>query len=191
MNTEPEQQKRWSWLGQGAALDLADTVAKNREGVYEDLLQSFSDFLGWFAVEEQWLPERYALTPADFPQILALRSAIRGAFLASVEGRKPGSQDVEALNAFAAECPAHHRLESVDGALRVVSRRDSGRPMESFLAQVAEDAISLLGGPKAQGLRLCPAPRCGMFYVLARSNQRWCSDICGNRVRVARHLKKK
>lgn len=191
MDTDQEEQTRWDWLGQGAALDLADTVVKNREGTYEDLLRSFADLQGWLAVEQRWLPEQYALGPADLSQILALREAVRGAFLARVEGRDPGSPDVEVLNALAERCPAHHRLESVDGAMRVVSRRHSGRPVERLLALIAEDAIALLGGSQGEGLRLCPAPSCGMFYVLARSNQRWCSDACGNRVRVARHLKKK
>jgi predicted RNA-binding Zn ribbon-like protein len=53
------------------------------------------------------------------------------------------------------------------------------------LARVAWSTIELVGGPERGRLRRCPS--CGDVFVATRSDRRWCSVACGNRVRVARH----
>ena len=56
-------------------------------------------------------------------------------------------------------------------------------PLEELLARVAVSAIELA----EEGIGFCDAPSCGQFFARDRSNQKWCSNHCGTRARVARH----
>jgi predicted RNA-binding Zn ribbon-like protein len=58
------------------------------------------------------------------------------------------------------------------------------------LAQVAEQAIELFGGPDASRLRACYAPGCVLYFIAAHPRREWCSVACGNRARAARHYGK-
>jgi predicted RNA-binding Zn ribbon-like protein len=58
------------------------------------------------------------------------------------------------------------------------------------LAQVAEQAVALLGGADATRLRACYAPGCVLYFVKTHPRRAWCSVACGNRVRAARHYQR-
>ncbi|MDI3408866.1 CGNR zinc finger domain-containing protein [Streptomyces cavernicola] len=65
---------------------------------------------------------------------------------------------------------------------------------EALLAAVARDAVDLLTDPAARSrVRQCEGEDCPLIYLdTSRGRRRrWCSsEVCGNRVRVARHRRR-
>ncbi|MGN7132510.1 CGNR zinc finger domain-containing protein [Rhodococcoides corynebacterioides] len=46
--------------------------------------------------------------------------------------------------------------------------------------------VTAATGHAASWLSKCPAPRCLLNFTRHISRQHWCSDVCGNRARIAR-----
>lgn len=111
-----------------------------------------------------------------------LRAAVRQSLTRVADGRKPTSASENLLNRWSAAGPAYVRLDG--GELRYVMLAS---PADAFLADVAAEAIKLIGGPERPLVRRCEAPGCGTIFVASRARQAWCSDRCGVRARVARH----
>jgi predicted RNA-binding Zn ribbon-like protein len=95
---------------------------------------------------------------------------------------------LELVNSTAAELPAP-RLALRDGRLEPGAHRGPS-PVTTGLAQVAEQAVELLGGPEATRLRACYAPGCVLYFMKTHPRREWCSVACGNRVRAARHYQR-
>jgi predicted RNA-binding Zn ribbon-like protein len=76
-------------------------------------------------------------------------------------------------------------LQLRDEAVAVESCASSR--VDAILGAIASSAVELLGSPDRELLRVCRAPRCGLYFVSARERQQWCTPSCGNRARVARH----
>lgn len=128
-----------------------------------------------------------SLRLADFR---ALRGSIRALFLAALaeDPLPPGA--VGAVNEASAAVPIHVLLDVSDPREpRAACGGGGGSRTAQILAAVARSAIGILGGPERERLRACPAPRCGRFFVSTRADRVWCSNACGNRVRVARHAR--
>jgi predicted RNA-binding Zn ribbon-like protein len=100
-----------------------------------------------------------------------LRDTVRGLFAAAVTGAEPAAEAIAELNRLAR--PPHLRWDEAGPALAP----------EDTAAEVARTAIELLAGGR---LRQCGNPRC-ILYFLAEGRRQFCSDICANRTRVARH----
>jgi predicted RNA-binding Zn ribbon-like protein len=133
----------------------------------------------------RWLEEQGTATSEEIslrlPEFLALRSALRDAFEASIGGGPFPAAAVERLNGLSERVPRVLRFEppvSVEVPL-------AGGPSSLVLARIAWSAMELLGGDQRDRLRRCPA--CGRFFLASRSDRLWCSVACGNRIRVARH----
>jgi predicted RNA-binding Zn ribbon-like protein len=118
------------------------------------------------------------------------------------------------LAAFCTDDPrraAHSTVDSVDNAVAVVNRAVTYRPHAQLaiqggrlvrdhaaptsparvaLAELAHDSIDMLTGPSATKLRACLAPGCLYYFVRSHPRREWCSEICGNRVRAARHYRR-
>jgi predicted RNA-binding Zn ribbon-like protein len=164
------------------ALALANTAAE------ADALATPAELIAWLSANEERLgasDDEVALRLADFR---ALRTAIREAVSASLQGASPSADSVRTLNEASAAVPAAPALEDRLGRPVRVERGTASpsRPVQ-VLAAIARSAIELLGGPDRDRLRLCPATRCGTLFIASRSRQVWCSASCGNRMRVARH----
>ncbi|MGV5047578.1 CGNR zinc finger domain-containing protein [Rhodococcus pyridinivorans] len=95
--------------------------------------------------------------------------------------------------------PASAHLQGVLDRVRIrpgiVSGKDylhaswgdpSGNPFDELTAEIAVSAMVAVTGFPATLLRRCEAPRCVLYFTRYNPRQHWCSDICGNRVRVAR-----
>jgi predicted RNA-binding Zn ribbon-like protein len=95
---------------------------------------------------------------------------------------------LDLVNGTAARLPAP-RLGLRDGRLEV-GPPEGPSPVTTGLAQVAEQAIALLGGDDASRLRACYAPGCVLYFVKTHPRRAWCSVACGNRVRAARHYQR-
>ncbi|TCN45512.1 putative RNA-binding Zn ribbon-like protein [Rhodococcus sp. SMB37] len=58
---------------------------------------------------------------------------------------------------------------------------------ESFRQAVIDSAAVALSAPPRLGLRRCANTECLHYFVPYVERRLWCTDACGNRVRVARH----
>ena len=134
------------------------------------------------------LLERTGLEPGEIeevalrlPEFRSLRAASRAVLEASVAGTALPVDAVTHLNGVSGRVP---RVLVLDPPLA----RDepaTANATTRTLARLAWSAIELVGGPGRERLRRCPS--CGDVFVATRSDRRWCSVACGNRVRVARH----
>ncbi|AOD23158.1 MULTISPECIES: CGNR zinc finger domain-containing protein [Rhodococcus] len=73
-----------------------------------------------------------------------------------------------------------------DDRLHVRWTTDSHDPFEELVAEIAVSAITAVTGHAATLLCKCEAPRCVLYFTRLNARQHWCSDVCGNRARVAR-----
>jgi predicted RNA-binding Zn ribbon-like protein len=115
------------------------------------------------------------------PEFLDLRVSIRELLASVTEGRPLPADAVERLNEASSRVPRVARLRETD----VIQVPVGTSPAPLALAHIAWSAIEVLGGPDRVRLHRCGA--CGRFFVAARADRVWCSDRCGNRIRVARH----
>jgi predicted RNA-binding Zn ribbon-like protein len=168
----------WEWLEGVPAIDLTETVRDVR-GETVDLLVSEEVLDSWLAAQGDRLPP----AERDLAAWRELRGAIAAAFAAMLAGEEPPAAAVEHINARAAAAPVVARL-------RAGRREEVPVGTASALAVVAASAIDVLGTETRERLRFCAAPSCGMYYLATRADQRWCSDACGTRARVARHARR-
>jgi len=62
-------------------------------------------------------------------------------------------------------------------------RRCSATGSAALLGRLAEDGVHVFSG----GLLACAAPACWRYFTRSDPRRQWCSAVCGNRARVARH----
>lgn len=177
----------WAWITlDTAALDLANTVAVDK-GVAHDLLAPAGDYQRWAqaaAQSPELTPDEAAAITAARPRLLGLREHIRAVLHAIAADQPLPDAAVAALNA--ASCAAAQWPEL--GHDRQIQRHARGDAVQRLLARYARSTMEIAVGGSAK-LRVCGAPSCGMFYRPRRRQQRWCSEPCGIRARVARHYR--
>ena len=115
------------------------------------------------------------------PEFLELRTSLRELFAAASEGRPLPPDAVGRLNETSGRVPRVARLDEGAASLEPMA----GSAAALVLAKIAWSAIDVLGGPERDRIRRCGAD--GRFFVATRPDRVWCSDRCGNRIRVARH----
>jgi predicted RNA-binding Zn ribbon-like protein len=124
-------------------------------------------------------------------EFLALRTAVREALHAALEGKRVPAGGLEVLNEAAALAPVSPLVvERPDGELRPETRYHAGDATDIALAAIAADAIELLSGPGREDLRACGAPGCVLMFSKDHPRRTWCSAACGNRARQARHYER-
>jgi predicted RNA-binding Zn ribbon-like protein len=98
---------------------------------------------------------------------------------------------VRAVNAACARAPLWSRLTWA-GPPGAPARalRSAGTGPEAALSWIAEAAVLLFTSQDAGRLRACPGPGCVLYFVRAHPRREWCSAVCGNRARVARHYQR-
>ncbi len=170
------------------ALDLSDTLITVTEPP-TDLLSTPESEARWWALQSRSLPE------GPIPDIRAtrrLRAAIRDCLDAHVEGRPVRPTSLEDINATAAAAPLSQRLVMTGDAFREEERWHTEYGGNALLAAIATEAITLLTDQNRLGLlRRCANPNCSMLFLGENKRRKWCvSNICGNRVRVARHYER-
>jgi predicted RNA-binding Zn ribbon-like protein len=61
---------------------------------------------------------------------------------------------------------------------------------EAVISVIARQTIELSTSPDWERLRPCLAPGCAYFFIKDHVHRQWCSPLCGNRARVARHAER-
>ena len=171
------------------ALDLVDTLMLVTDPP-TDLLNSPENAATWWTLESSSLPE------GPLPDMVAtrrLRAAIRELFDAHLEDRVPAGTSIDDVNAACGSVPTSMRLviEAGDRA-RAETRWHVEHGGNPLLAAIAQEAIELLSAPdRLRRLRRCANPDCSMLFLAETDRRKWCTaNICGNRVRVARHYER-
>lgn len=169
------------------ALSLANTIRMSRDGEV-DLLSDAGAHTQWF-IDQSLTRRRLRVGPDEIARVAELRSAIRTLFTARIDGRRPPASTVDTINAFS-------RLKAVSATLAWTAegpRRGAtagvGDGIDVILATVAADAIDLVTGELGARLRRCQAPGCVGLFLRNHGRRVWCSTMCGDRVRAARHYR--
>jgi predicted RNA-binding Zn ribbon-like protein len=173
------------------ALALINTEVEPR-GAPVDLLPDARTLAGWLRARGLTSRRRVTVTDEDLKHMQRLRAAVRTAFMARAAGRRPPRAAMAAINESAALVASTPRLCWIDGGpvRRLVWASGVAATDEAF-ARIAVNAISTLTGDRADRLRLCEAHGCNRMFIAEHRRRRWCSRTCGDRVRVARHHRKR
>ncbi|MGW4355363.1 CGNR zinc finger domain-containing protein [Nocardia sp. NPDC004582] len=181
------------------ALRLANTIRATSRGL--------TDAFGTAESTREWLVanaanvamyvdlEAYLPTEDDRAALVELRQQVRALFAEYVAPHPPSSADATVLPAFPeslaavnhAAAPALRLLEWDSEGQRLEYRLLTETELDTVKAGLADAVIEFFGGPQAEQIRVCPAPRCVRYFVKSHPRQEWCSVACGNRARAARH----
>ncbi len=149
--------------------------------------------------DPEWLARflrKRGLPAADTRQSAA-RTALRGLrdlllrvvrCLVGDEPLRPA--DLEALNRHLAARSVTTRLEVRDDEVRL-RLQPEGSGVGAVVFAIAESFATFLVEGEPMRLKACENPNCRwVFYVTTRSRtKRWCSDTCGNLIKVRRFRK--
>jgi predicted RNA-binding Zn ribbon-like protein len=168
--------------------------ANTRHAVRGEIIDGIADrsqLDAWLTGHGSRLGVRPPRRPAvgEFRQ---LRDAIRALFDAATTGHAPPRDALALVNVASAGGQVHPELRwGRADAPEAVIRSDAGTATADALAALARDAIAILGGPLRERLRRCGRPGCVLFFVKDHPRREWCSNACGNRVRAARHYRRR
>lgn len=172
------------------AVELHNTLYASR-GETIDGLADPSSATAWLDALGDRLPADGAGRDPSRDELIALRQAVRDALDAVIEGRAPSRVSIDSLNKASARAPRSpvarwHRDVVPDLGVRFHSPHRA----DIVISAIAADAISLLTGPSDHQLRACGAPGCVLIFLKQHPRREWCSDLCGNRARQARHYQR-
>ena len=164
------------WVGEHPVLDLSNTLALGVGHQRRDV-----DLLADDSLLLQWRRRARDRRLAELPhaELVQLRELVREALDCTERGVPLPKAARERLNDLAGSAPVALHL---DGEGQLVEHERGGQAGEVL----ARQTLTLIAGPERQRLRRCRAPACGMFFLIRRRDQAWCSTGCGNRVRAAR-----
>jgi predicted RNA-binding Zn ribbon-like protein len=122
----------------------------------------------------------------DLAELARLRSTADHLLRTAVTGEAATVGAIDHLNACSAAAAVAPQLNWPPNGRPRMWLSTSGDSGAHVLGVIARSVIELLTGDRAR-LRVCEAHGCRRVYLSASARRRWCSDACGNRVRVARH----
>ena len=125
-------------------------------------------------------------TAADLAELTRLQSTADHLLRTAVTGEAAKAAAIDHLNACSAAAAVAPQLNWPPNGRPRMWLSTSGSSGAHVLGVIARSVIELLTGERAR-LRMCEAHGCRRVYLSASARRRWCSDACGNRVRVARH----
>ncbi|WP_431896050.1 CGNR zinc finger domain-containing protein [Nonomuraea sp. bgisy101] len=178
----------WVWDGGRPALDFVNTYRDRKTGGRE-LLREPEDLLAWLGLPEDlpFAPSPQESSVAGTTLLMAARE-LREAICRCVDAAAAGESGFpEPINRWASR--RQPALVELGSDLSVV-RLPPADPVVAGLAEIASDAVELIGGPDLHQVRVCASPTCGLRFA-DRSNagtRQWCSmKRCGNREKVRLH----
>ncbi len=171
--------------GEPLGVDLADTLITVSDPP-TDLLTGTEAVATWWALESGRLPPSAGAASAQ--ATIDLRGALRTLLDAAVAGDPLPGPALAAVNAAVAAAPTSASLGPDGSVVKLWHGEDAGAVA---LAAVAESVVRLLGSPEPSRLRRCANPACSMLFVATDPRRQFCTqNVCGNRVRVARHYRR-
>jgi predicted RNA-binding Zn ribbon-like protein len=187
-------ERAWVLSDEPLPVRLMSTIRADGDGLHDDL-RTPADLDQWLDAVGVGRAGAHA-NEGELATARALRDAVRVlASRVTADGRPGAAAPIavvtaalDQVNATAAELPAS-RLALRDGRIELAAPGGPS-PVTTALAQVAEQAVALLGGADATRLRACYAPGCVLYFVKTHPRRAWCSVACGNRVRAARHYQR-
>jgi predicted RNA-binding Zn ribbon-like protein len=172
------------------AVELHNTVYAAGGQIVDGLAQAEST-RAWLDELAGRLPEGGRRPGPTSEELVALRSAVRAALRALVEGVACDRAALDAINRASARAPTSPRVSWRPGDQPEAARDHHGAGRaDVVISAFAADAIELLTGPRRGDLRACGAPGCVLLFVKDHPRREWCSNACGNRARQARHYRR-
>lgn len=181
--------------GEPLALDLVNSDVRLTTGPI-DFLADLSGLRRWLECEAERLdgvaPAELARPrDADLAAVRDLRGHTVRAVEAARHGESPSRGDLTAITEAARAAPLVADLVAVDGGVRLTRRR-AGAPGSRIAAELADAVATTLADPTITRVRKCEADFCVLLFLPTNPRRLWCSPrICGNRVRVARHQRRR
>jgi predicted RNA-binding Zn ribbon-like protein len=168
------------WDGGRPSLDLVNTY-RNRKDAGWELIREPADLA-------EWLDLREVPSVGRVRQAIELRESVNDCVTAAIAGEALPAAAVEVINQWAARRrPTVVRLCADGPRMEVQPAAD---PVAVALADIAADAVELIGGDDRRGLRICASAGCGLRFVdrSQAGRRQWCSMArCGNREKARAH----
>ncbi|MEU4680449.1 CGNR zinc finger domain-containing protein [Micromonospora sp. NPDC023737] len=189
---EPDAAQALLLPNEPAPIRLMNTIWAARTRRYDGLTTP-GELAAWLTAVKQ--PEESVVPDAaDLQRFRALRDALRRLAADLTGDTRPYAQStdldldeaVAIVNRAAAEAPTWSQLVRRDGNLGLAPV-GSASVTQRLLASIAHEAIALVTGPDRDKLQSCYAPNCLFYFLKDQPRREWCSPVCGNRVRAARH----
>ncbi len=188
--------RRWSWLGDPLALDVANTVERHGQ-LDRELWVAGIDVATWSELEHDRVAPVTAAEAEDrLGELTGLRDAVLKLLRATAASDPWSTADAELVNRYMRTHAPVPQLDRCGGVVRTqldtATRHNRGTgPVDALLGQMAAATLGFLDGPDRQFLNRCDAPSCGQLFLRRRADQRWCCTACGTRARVARHIQRR
>ncbi|MCL6455012.1 MAG: CGNR zinc finger domain-containing protein [Alicyclobacillus sp.] len=176
------------------ALDLVNTE-EIRRGIQHDFIKSAEDFSVWLSNEElagavsktQMPFEVEVWSSKRMENVHQLRAEVRGHLEPVSQGEEIDPQFVARLEVYIERAPLS--IKVYQGNIIFVP---VGDPFEKLCSLVAIDILKLIGDGRIERLRKCENPKCQFMFIDTSGRRKWCSmQRCGNRAKVAKHLRRK
>jgi predicted RNA-binding Zn ribbon-like protein len=193
--------KHWKFVGGSLCLDFINTVGGRVDSgtVLREKLTGFEDLLEWSKLGETTSRAksaelaRYAAShrhdsEATLQRAVRLREALYRILQATLKGRRPRPDDLDALSGELQVARAHQHLAPTGRAVGWIFE-DTEPALDRILWPVSLSAAELLTSGDLSRLRQCGGSECGwMFLDTSRNRSRqWCDmKDCGNRAKVRR-----
>lgn len=154
-----------------------------------DLLENSGSATHWMDTVHTHLdgPAPFAPTEPQLDRLRTVRTQIEDLYDKRVKQALAGS-DVAAFNETVTALPLTPQLRVIrTGDVDILTLRNADEASESdIVAALSIATIDTVTGPRSRLLRKCHADRCILYFTQFDSRQHWCSNVCGNRARVAR-----
>jgi predicted RNA-binding Zn ribbon-like protein len=170
------------------ALNLVTTV-RHRGSQPRDLLPTAAALADWFSMAGLQSHDDMP-SDQDYREALLLREAIYRALGSLIQNEIPDAADMQRINANAAYALAVPQIEISSCSIHW----ESVHPARSCLAEIARDAVMVIGNAERHRLKMCNNQGCRMLFVdnSPANRRRWCAmSICGNREKIRTHRQKK
>jgi predicted RNA-binding Zn ribbon-like protein len=156
-----------------------------------DGIEDAASLKAWLAAVADRLPvEGRSVEVERLADFHALRAAVRDALHAAVDGKLVPDAARAELNRRSAANPQSIRLIQRRGKRESAVDNHAHSATDVVLGAIAAETIALLSGAQAQRLRACEAPGCVLMFLKDHPRREWCSTVCGNRARQARHYRR-